>query len=166
MTNDFCQNCKRQASFRKTRRVSTIKQIELAHCPCYRNRKSSCHPRMRNLFTIGESVHFYFKEEDLWSLLLLGKHRRGQLLTSWSYLMACVPGEEAFNDFIFQQYGSPPHFHAAVRNHLNAHLLVTSRWQPRSPNLTPYDFLLWGKVFVAPQSRSQEANHTCHSFPY
>jgi len=27
-------------------------------------------------------------------------------------------------------------------------------WPPRSPSLTPYDFLLWGKVFVAVQARS------------
>jgi hypothetical protein len=30
--------------------------------------------------------------------------------------------EEDSNDFIFQQDGAPPHFHMAVRNHLNAHL--------------------------------------------
>jgi hypothetical protein len=30
--------------------------------------------------------------------------------------------EEDFNDFIFQQDGAPPHFHIAVRDHLNAHL--------------------------------------------
>jgi hypothetical protein len=72
--------------------------------------------------------------------------------------------EEDSNDFIFQQDGAPPHFHMAVRNHLNAHLpqrwigragannAVRCRWPPRSPDLTPYDFFFWGyiqdKVFV------------------
>jgi hypothetical protein len=30
--------------------------------------------------------------------------------------------EEDSNDFIFQQDEAPPHFHMALRNHLNAHL--------------------------------------------
>lgn len=156
MTKDFCHNCKRQASFRKTRRVSTVRQTEVAYCPCYRNRKSSCHPGMRNFFTSGESVHFHFKEDDLWSLLLLGKHRRGQLLTSWSYLKASVPREEDFNDYIFQQDGAPPDFHTAARNHLNARLLVTSCGADgRQDRQTKLDMISSCEaVFVVPQSRS------------
>jgi hypothetical protein len=84
--------------------------------------------------------------------------------------MASAQLEEDFNDFIFQQDGAPPHFHMAVRNHLNAHLprrwigcagasdFVWCRWPPRSPDLTPCDFFLWGymkdKVFVPPLPRS------------
>jgi hypothetical protein len=40
------------------------------------------------------------------------------MLTSW--LLPQL--EEDSNDFIFQQYGAPPHFHMAVRNYLNTHL--------------------------------------------
>jgi hypothetical protein len=58
----------------------------------------------------------------------------------------------------------------AVRNHLKTHLprrwigragasdVVWCRWPPRSPDLTPCDFFLWGyikdKVFVPPLPRS------------
>jgi hypothetical protein len=38
--------------------------------------------------------------------------------------------EEDSNDFIFQQDGALPHFHMAVRNHLNAHL--PQRWIGRA----------------------------------
>jgi hypothetical protein len=38
--------------------------------------------------------------------------------------------QEDSNDFIFQQDGVPPHFHMAVRNHLNAHL--PQRWIGRA----------------------------------
>jgi hypothetical protein len=78
--------------------------------------------------------------------------------------------EEDSNDFIFQQDGAPSHFHMAVRDHLNAHLprrrighagandVVWCRWPPRSPDLTPCDFFLWGhikyKVSVPPLPRS------------
>lgn len=51
----------------------------------------------------------------------------------------------------FQQDGAPPHFARVVRHHLNnffpnrwigrgGHIL----WPPRSPDLTPLDFYLWG----------------------
>jgi hypothetical protein len=78
--------------------------------------------------------------------------------------------EEDFNDFIFQKDGASTHFHMAVRKHMNAHLpwrwigragandVVWCRWPPRSPDLTPCDFFLWGyikdKVSVPPLPRS------------
>ena len=58
-----------------------------------------------------------------------------------------------YNDFYFQQDGAPPHFHADVRTYLDDN--VTNRWlgrrgstefPPRSPDLTPLDFFLWGYV--------------------
>jgi hypothetical protein len=64
----------------------------------------------------------------------------------------------------------PPHFHMAVRNHLNAYLsqrqigcagasdVVWCRRPPRSPDLIPCDFFLWGnikdEVFVPPLPQS------------
>jgi hypothetical protein len=88
------------------------------------------------------------------------------MLTLW--LLPQV--EEDSNDFIFQQDGAPPHFHVAVRNHLNVHHprrwigraaandVVWCSWPPRSPDLIPCDFLLWGytkdKVFVPLLPRS------------
>jgi hypothetical protein len=53
---------------------------------------------------------------------------------------------------IFQQDGAPPHYHREV----NAYLFHTApvwmgrgmsiAWPPRSPDLTPMDFILWGYV--------------------
>lgn len=69
-------------------------------------------------------------------------------------------------NFIFQQDGAPPHWHNEVRDWLN--LTVPDRWigrkgpndracflwPPRSPDLTPCDFYLWGfikdRVYVPP----------------
>ncbi|PNF39337.1 hypothetical protein B7P43_G01517 [Cryptotermes secundus] len=62
------------------------------------------------------------------------------------------------NDYIFQQDGSPPHFHSNVRGLLT--LVLPQRWiaraavedapifwwPPRSLVITPCDFFLWGYV--------------------
>lgn len=69
-------------------------------------------------------------------------------------------------DFIFQQDGAPPHWSLTVRSYLNNLLpqrwigracdddLTLLTWPPRSPDLTPCDFFLWGyvkdRVFVQP----------------
>jgi hypothetical protein len=62
------------------------------------------------------------------------------------------------DDDLFQQDGAPPHYHNAVRRYLNEHLphrwigrvtatdLEFRNWPPRSPDLTPCDFFLWGYV--------------------
>lgn len=57
-------------------------------------------------------------------------------------------------DLIYQHDGAPAHRAAAVTNHLNAYFrgrwignnggLV--RWPPRSPDLTPLDFSIWGRL--------------------
>ncbi|KAJ4428117.1 hypothetical protein ANN_24131 [Periplaneta americana] len=69
-------------------------------------------------------------------------------------------------DFIYQQDGAPPHFHNEVRQFLNNRLpnrwigrasrddMQLLSWPPRSPDITPCDFYLWGyvkdSVFVPP----------------
>lgn len=69
-------------------------------------------------------------------------------------------------NFIFQQDGAPPHWHNAVREWLNVTLpdrwigrkgpndRACYAWPPRSPDLTPCDFYLWGfikdRVYVPP----------------
>ena len=65
-------------------------------------------------------------------------------------------GERA--DFIFQQDGAPPHWSLNERQYLNATLhnkwigrggnddCVLLHWPPRSLDLTPCDFFLWGYV--------------------
>jgi hypothetical protein len=55
--------------------------------------------------------------------------------------------------FYLQQDGVPPHYHRDARAFLDEHL--TNRWigrrrlvefPPRSPDLTPMDFFLWGHI--------------------
>jgi len=65
---------------------------------------------------------------------------------------------EDSDDFIFQQDGAPPHWHRDVRRFPNESLpqrwidrvgkegLALQLWPPRSPDLTPCDFFLWGFV--------------------
>ncbi|CAM1291471.1 Uncharacterised protein r2_g55 [Pycnogonum litorale] len=60
--------------------------------------------------------------------------------------------------FIFQQDGAPPHWKRSVRAYLSENLSgrwigraddgdnVLLKWPPRSPDLTPCDFFLWGYV--------------------
>ena len=61
-------------------------------------------------------------------------------------------------DFIIQQDGALPHYHLDVRAHLNINLpgrwigrashndSPLLPWPPRSPDLTPCDFFLWGYI--------------------
>lgn len=51
----------------------------------------------------------------------------------------------------FQQDGAPPHYAVAVRNYLNTHFpnkwigrQGQIEWPPRSPDLSPLDYFLWG----------------------
>ena len=61
----------------------------------------------------------------------------------------------------FQQDGAPPHYLGEVREYLNTRFpgrwigrAAPIAWPPRSPDLTPMDFFLWGfvkdRVFVPP----------------
>jgi len=51
---------------------------------------------------------------------------------------------------IYQHDGAPPHFSRAVRQHLDETFTCwigrggTIPWPPRSPDLTPMDFFVWG----------------------
>ena len=64
------------------------------------------------------------------------------------------PGEE-FGEVWFQQDGAPPHYSVIVRDYLNVTFpnrwigrgvvgVLAIAWPPRSPDLTPLDFFLWG----------------------
>ena len=70
-----------------------------------------------------------------------------------------MPQLQADNqDFIYQQDGAPSHFHRDVHEYLHAKIprrwigRVSKNdsplllWPPRSPDLTPCDFFLWGIV--------------------
>ena len=58
-----------------------------------------------------------------------------------------------FNEIRFMQDGAPPHYSLRVRAFLNDIFLQrwigrrgSIEWSPRSPDLTPMDFFLWGVV--------------------
>jgi hypothetical protein len=75
---------------------------------------------------------------------------------------------EDSEDFIFQQDGTPPHWHNQDRRFPNETLpqlwigrtgpkdLALNSWPPGSPDMTPCDFFLWGcekeRVYVPPLS--------------
>ena len=57
-----------------------------------------------------------------------------------------------FQTMIWQQDGAPPHYGRNVREYLDEMFPEwigrrgTTEWPPRSPDLTPCDFSLWGIV--------------------
>ncbi|GFX98398.1 uncharacterized protein TNCV_4001671 [Trichonephila clavipes] len=64
------------------------------------------------------------------------------------------------NNFIWQQDGAPPHWHFSLRDWLNIPVpnqwiglkeppdKTCIAWPPRSPDLTPCDFYLWGLIEI------------------
>jgi hypothetical protein len=94
------------------------------------------------------------------------------MLTNWLFPQL----DEDSDNYIYQQDGAPPHFHCEVRHYLNENLphrwigcavitdLSFHTWPPRSPDLTPCDFFLWGYVkdvvYVPPPPNDlQELRH-------
>ena len=72
--------------------------------------------------------------------------------TEWNN-PACIlfPGEGIQNDILFQQDGAPAHYGREVVNDLNHEFpgrwidrRGSIEWPPRSPDLNPLDFFLWG----------------------
>ena len=65
-----------------------------------------------------------------------------------------VQQRPGFEYQVFQQDGAPPHWTLNVRDWLNANfpqrwigrLPSPMQWPPRSPDLTPLDFFLWGYI--------------------
>ena len=60
---------------------------------------------------------------------------------------------ENFNNTYFQQDGAPPHYARSVREYLDATFpgrvigrRGTIEWPPRSPDMSPLDYFLWGYV--------------------
>ncbi len=72
-------------------------------------------------------------------------------------------------DIILQQDGAPAHFSVEVRNFLNEHFpdwigrAGRIAWPPRSPDLTPMDFSIWGimknRVYAHPIANVEDLKH-------
>ena len=83
-------------------------------------------------------------------------------------LLKVLPTMQAmpnFSDVIFQQDGEPPRYATHVRDFLNATFQEkwvvwrgSIEWPPRSPDLTPMDFFLWG---VVKEKDSRESHAPC-----
>ena len=73
-----------------------------------------------------------------------------------NYAMPIITDGEGHATAIFQQDGAPPHYATIVRDYLDETLPGRwcgrgggegwRAWPPRSPDLTPLDFFLWGYV--------------------
>lgn len=80
----------------------------------------------------------------------VNKDRYLQMLKSEFWPMVQADGRS--NSIIFMQDGAPPHWGLPVRNWLNDQMSQrwmgrgspNMPWPPRSPDLTPCDFFLWG----------------------
>ncbi|PSN40664.1 hypothetical protein C0J52_15767 [Blattella germanica] len=99
---------------------------------------------------------FFFPEQTVNSARYLG------MLQIW--LMPQL--KEQQDDFVFPKDPAPPHWHTDVRDYLDEILphrwigratadnIALAFWPPRSPDLTPCDFFLWGfvkdSIFVTP----------------
>lgn len=105
---------------------------------------------------------FFFAEQTVNGIIYL------DMLEQWLFPQLA---EDAQN-FILQQDGAPPHWHLAVRGFLNESLphrwigrrgnedLALHFWPPRSPDLTPCDYFLWGyvkeAVYVPPLPKTMD----------
>lgn len=80
-------------------------------------------------------------------------------------LLLVIP-EEQRNRIIFMQDGAPPHYSRAVREYLNGRFDTwigrdgVVPWPPRSPDLTPLDFFVWGylkeKIYSSPVANEED----------
>ena len=70
-----------------------------------------------------------------------------------TYVVPQLTQRADFNEMLFMQDGAPPHYSLRVRAFLDQTFPQrwigrrgSIKWSPRSPDLTPMDFFLWGVV--------------------
>ncbi|CAF1240464.1 unnamed protein product [Didymodactylos carnosus] len=80
-------------------------------------------------------------------------NRQNYLQMLKNYFFPIMQRKRLHNKMIFQQDGAPPHFSKEVRAWLNDKFNGRwigrddpISWAPRSPDLTPLDFFLWGYI--------------------
>lgn len=91
-----------------------------------------------------EIIGPYFFEDET-----VNQHNYLDMLKNYFYPI--MKRKRLHKKMIFQQDGAPPHFSKAVREWLNENFDTRwigrggpISWAPRSPDLTPLDFFLWG----------------------
>lgn len=95
---------------------------------------------------------WFISQGSIWSIFfeatVTGQVYKNLLQES---VLPCIREYYGDEEFIYQQDGAPPHYHRDVRSYLNE--ILPNRWigrrgfvefPPRSPDLTPLDFFLWG----------------------
>ena len=101
---------------------------------------------------------------------IIGPYIFDKTVTAESYLKMlnefALPIVRRYPNLVWMQDGAPPHFGRAVRNRLDKTFPCwigrggPINWPPRSPDLTPCDFSLWGnvkdKVFRNPPETVQD----------
>jgi hypothetical protein len=96
---------------------------------------------------------------EIWSNGVVGPFLFEGNVTAKTYLQMLVNNivsqlqeHSAFPSMIWQQDGVPPHYGKIVRDYLDDTFVRwigrrgTVKWPPRSPDLTPCDFSLWGII--------------------
>jgi hypothetical protein len=98
---------------------------------------------------------FFFMETTITGIVYLD--------TLQQFLIPQLDGDDQEGRIHFQQDCTPPHYLKEVREYLNTRFpgrwigrAAPIAWPPRSPDLTPLDFFLWGlvkdRVFIPPLS--------------
>lgn len=121
---------------------------------------------MSNPHVIKDSYHQVRFSVNVWAGIInnviVGPYFIDDRLTGGNYLdmlQSVIPDLlddvplGLLNNLHYQHDGAPPHYSSAVRNYLNSE--YGDRWigrggpipwPPRSPDLTPLDFYLWGEI--------------------
>ncbi|GBN65568.1 hypothetical protein AVEN_61324-1 [Araneus ventricosus] len=105
--------------------------------------------------------------KDLWTILFYGKNCHWQYLFGYDGSLAFPPDKGRPLQFRFPKDGAPPHPAATEvclflntellhswMGHSGPDVLMLHSWPPRSPDMTPCNFFIWGfvkdKVYVPP----------------
>jgi len=98
-----------------------------------------------------KKILLFYKEKKT----IYDSKRNGLANNTCCVLIRIIPQlqeHSAFQTMIWQQDGAPPHYGQIVRDYLDDTFLQwigrrgTVEWPPRSPDLTPCDFSLWGII--------------------
>ena len=98
-------------------------------------------------------------ETGMWGDRIIGSIFIDETLNAKRYLsmlqeiLSSLLNEEGDYPVYFQQDGAPPHYGLKVCQYLDHQFLKVwigqrgpVKWPPRSPNLSPLDFYLWGHL--------------------
>jgi DNA-binding XRE family transcriptional regulator len=138
--------------------------------------------RHKCVYWSDNNPHFIIEQElhtprvivwgGIWSNGVVGPFYFEDTVTSDNYLqmlknniISQLEEHPNFETMIWQQDGAPPHYGQAVRDYLDNTFAQwigrrgTIEWPPRSPDLTPCDFSLWGIIDHVYAARPRDLDH-------